>query len=137
MLGELDHVAIAVANLRAAKSLYCGALGFTHHAYETVAEQGVNVEIVMLGTLRVELLEPLNVNSPVHKFIQKRGEGLHHLCFRVPDIRAALKELQSQGLQLIDAEPRIGEGGHLVAFVHPKSTNGVLMELKQVVGKHA
>ena len=137
MLGELDHVAIAVSNLRAAKPLYCGALGFSHHAYETVKEQGVNVEVVMLGTLRVELLEPIDASSPVHRHIQKRGEGLHHLCFRVPDIRKALREMKEQGLQLIDEAPRIGEGGHLIAFVHPKSTNGVLMELKQVVGKHA
>ena len=137
MLGELDHVAIAVADLKAAKSLYCGALGFTHHACETVADQGVNVEVVTLGTLRVELLEPIDASSPVHSFIRKRGEGMHHLCFRVPDIRASLKRLKSEGLQLIDAEPRIGEGGHLIAFVHPKSTNGVLIELKQVVGKHA
>ena len=131
MLGELDHVAIAVANLRAAKSLYCGALGFTHHAYETVAEQGVNVEIVMLGTLRVELLEPIDANSPVHKFIQKRGEGMHHLCFRVADIKATLTDLERQGFQLIDKMPKVGAGGHLIAFVHPKSTHGVLIELVQ------
>ena len=129
MLGELDHVAIAVANLRAAKSLYCGVLGFVHLDYETVAEQGVHVLAVGLGNLRVELLEPIDHNSPVYRFIQKKGEGLHHLCFRVPDIRAALKRLTEEGFQLVNAEPRVGAGGHLIAFVHPKSTHGVLMEL--------
>ena len=129
MLGELDHVAIAVANLRAAKSLYCGVLGFVHLDYETVAEQGVHVLALGLGTLRVELLEPIDHNSPVHRFIQKKGEGLHHLCFRVPDIRAALKRLTEEGFTLVNPEPRIGAGGHLIAFVHPKSTHGVLMEL--------
>ena len=129
MLEELDHVAIAVSNLRAAKSLYCGVLGFAHLGYETIEEQGVNVLAVGLGSLRVELLEPINAESPVHRFIQKRGEGMHHLCFRVPDIRAALRQLKEEGLHLIDEEPRTGEGGHLIAFVHPKSTNGVLIEL--------
>lgn len=131
MLGDLDHVAIAVSNLRAAKSLYCGVLGFEHLGYETVAEQGVHVLAVGRGTLRVELLEPIDHNSPVHRFIQKRGEGLHHLCFRVKDLRAALAELKSQGFQLVNEEPRVGAGGHLIAFVHPKSTHGVLMELVQ------
>ena len=129
MLGELDHVAIAVQNLRATKSLYCGVLGFTHLDYETLPEQGVHVLTVALGTLRVELLEPIDHSSPVHRFIQKRGEGLHHLCFRVQDIRAALAELEKQGFQLINKKPRKGAGGHLIAFVHPKSTHGVLMEL--------
>ena len=129
MLGELDHVAIAVTNLRAAKSLYCGVLGFVHLGYETVAEQGVHILALGLGSLRVELLEPIDHTSPVHRFIQKKGEGLHHLCFRVPDIRAALKRLTEEGFQLVNQEPRKGAGGHLIAFVHPKSTHGVLMEL--------
>lgn len=134
MLDALDHIAIAVSNLRAAKSLYCGVLGFTHVGYETVAEQGVHVLIVSLGHLRVELLEPIDASSPVHKFIQKRGEGIHHLCYRVPDLRAALAQLAAQGFQLVDKEPKVGAGGHLIAFVHPKSTFGTLIELKQVVG---
>ena len=133
MLGELDHIAIAVANLRAAKSLYCGILGFTHVGYETIPEQGVNVLTVSLGHLHVELTEPMDANSTVHKFIRKRGEGLHHLCFRVPDIRAALKQAAEAGFTLIDKEPKTGAGGHLIAFIHPKSTHGVLMELKQVL----
>ena len=131
MLTDLDHVAIAVSNLRAAKSLYCGVLGFTHLDYETVKDQGVNVLAVGLGTLRVELLEPIDAGSPVHRFLQQRGEGLPHLAFRLADIRAALKELEEEGFQLIDKTPKPGAGGHLVAFVHPKSTNGVLMELVQ------
>ncbi len=131
MLGELDHVAIAVTNLRAAKSLYCGVLGFVHLGYETIAEQGVHVLALGLGTLRVELLEPIDHTSPVHRFIQKKGEGLHHLCFKVPDIRAALKRLAEEGFQLVNNEPKVGAGGHLIAFVHPKSTHGVLMELVQ------
>ena len=133
MLGELDHVAIAVSNLRAAKSLYCGVLGFEHLSFETIPEQGVHVLAVGLGTLHVELLEPIDHSSPVYRFIQKRGEGLHHLCFKVTDIRAALAQLAKDGFQLIDLEPKTGAGGHLIAFVHPKSTHGVLMELKQEV----
>ena len=131
MLDQLDHVAIAVANLRAAKSLYCGVLGFTHLEYETVAEQGANVLAVGLGDLRIELLEPTGPGSPVHTFIQKRGEGLHHLCFRVKDIRQALETLEKDGFRLVDKTPRTGAGGHLIAFVHPKSTHGVLIELVQ------
>ena len=129
MLEELDHVAIAVANLRAAKSLYCGVLGFAHLGYETIEEQGVNVLAVGLGSLRVELLEPINAESPVHRFIQKRGEGMHHLCFKVADIRETLKSLEKDGFQLIDKVPKRGAGGHMIAFVHPKSTHGVLIEL--------
>lgn len=131
MLGELDHVAIAVTNLRAAKSLYCGVLGFVHLGYETVAEQGVHVLALGLGTLRVELLEPIDHTSPVHKFIQKKGEGLHHLCFKVLDIRATLKRLSEEGFELVNQSPEVGAGGHLIAFVHPRSTHGVLMELVQ------
>ena len=129
MLSDLDHVAIAVANLRSAKSLYCGVLGFTHLGYETVADQGVNILAVGLGNLRVELMEPVDATSPVHAFLQKRGEGLHHLAFRVKDIRKALKDLAAEGFRLVDEKPRRGAGGHLIAFVHPKSTHGVLLEL--------
>lgn len=129
MLESLDHVAIAVRDLRAAKSLYCGVLGFAHLEYETVAEQGVNVLAVGLGDLRVELLEPIDATSPVYAFLQKRGEGLHHLCFRVRDIRAALAKLKADGFQLIDEAPKRGAGGHVIAFVHPKSAHGVLIEL--------
>ena len=129
MLEELDHVAIAVANLRSAKSLYCGVLGFAHLGYETIEEQGVNVLAVGLGSLRVELLEPINAESPVHRFIQKRGEGMHHLCFKVADIRKTLKTLEKDGFQLIDKVPKRGAGGHMIAFVHPKSAHGVLIEL--------
>ena len=131
MLEELDHIAIAVTNLRAAKSLYCGVMGFTHLHYETVAEQGVNVLAVGLGNLRVELLEPIDANSPVHTFIQKKGEGMHHLCFKVKDMKDALRDLERKGFQLIDRMPKVGAGGHLIAFVHPKSTHGVLIELVQ------
>ena len=131
MLDEIDHVAIAVKSLKTAEALYCGVLGFKPLRRETVADQGVHVLAVDLNGLCVELMEPTGPDSPVGRFLEKRGEGLHHLCFKVKDLAAELARLSAEGFTLIDKAPRRGAGGHLIAFVHPKSTNGVLMELRQ------
>jgi methylmalonyl-CoA/ethylmalonyl-CoA epimerase len=98
---------------------------------EIVEDQGVEVAMLPLGESRVELLQPLGENSPVARFMEKRGPGIHHICIEVEDIAARLAELKAAGAQLIDEQPRRGAGGHLIAFVHPKSTSGVLIELVQ------
>ena len=105
------------------------ALGLEVKHTETVEEQGVNVAMLPAGEPRVELLEPTGPNSPVAKFLEKRGPGIHHVAVRVPDIRASLARLKAEGARLIDEEPRAGAGGCLVAFVHPSSSGGVLLEL--------
>jgi methylmalonyl-CoA/ethylmalonyl-CoA epimerase len=106
-------------------------LGLEIDATEEVAEQGVRVAMLPIGETHIELLEPLHPNSPVGKFLAKRGPGIHHLAIEVEDIRAALVDLARNGARLIDKEPRAGAGGCLVAFIHPSSMNGVLLELVQ------
>ena len=126
---KLDHVAIAVRGLEEAASVY-GALGLNELETSTVAEQGVRVGFLSAGGSQIELLEPLGPESPVGKFLARRGEGLHHICFEVADIEAALAELQARGVELIDRTPRQGAEGQ-VAFIHPRATKGVLIELVQ------
>ena len=130
-LGPIDHVGIAVKDLDASLAFYCGALGLPQPVIEVVADQMVRTAIFFDGNGRVELLEATSPESPVAKFIEKRGEGIHHLALRVDDVAAKLAELKAQGVQLIDQAPRIGAGGHLIAFIHPKATGGVLLELCQ------
>lgn len=127
----LDHVAIAVKDLDAAIAVYRDVLGLTLHETEEVADQQVMTAIFGEGTGRIELISPTTQDSGVARFLEKRGEGLHHICLQVPDIRAALKKLEEGGHQLIDREPRIGAGGKLIAFLHPKAGRGVLIELSQ------
>ncbi len=129
----LDHVGIAVADLEEGL-LRWQRLGYVLEARGDVASQGVAVAMLKAppgtqGSARLELLAPLAPDTPVGRFLQKRGEGLHHLAFRVKDIEAELKRLEAEGASLIDPRPRPGFGGHLVAFVHPKSFGGVLVEL--------
>lgn len=127
----LDHVAIAVKDLESAVALYRDGLGLVLSHREEVAEQQVDVAIFGEGAGRIELLCPTQPDSGVARFLDKRGEGLHHLCLEVEDIDAALAELKSRGLLLIDSTPREGAQGARVAFVHPKGTHGVLLELRQ------
>ena len=128
---KIDHLGIAVKSIEEALTFYRDALGLDVSGRETVEEQGVNVAMLPVGESRVELLEPTGPETPVGKFLAKRGPGLHHICYRVPDVRAALERLRSAGVRLIDDQPRVGAGGHLVAFVHPSSTGGVLVELAE------
>ncbi len=127
----LDHVAIAVASIEEALPVYELLTGARSSPRERVESQGVDVVFVGTGVGRLELIEPTSPNSPVGRFLQKRGPGLHHVAYRVPDLGAALARLAAQGVRLIDEQPRPGAHGRLVAFVHPASTGGVLVELVQ------
>jgi methylmalonyl-CoA/ethylmalonyl-CoA epimerase len=127
----LDHVAIAVADLDAAVKYYVEVLGFPPPELELVAEQKVRTAIFGHGAGRIELISPTDASSPVAKFLDKRGEGLHHVCIDVADIGAALDELKGRGAALIDDTPKRGAGGALVAFIHPKGALGALTELRQ------
>jgi len=126
---KLDHIGIATRQIDQALTLWRDALGLELDHEEEVAEQGVRVGMLAIGDTHVELLEPLNEDSPVGRFLDKRGPGIHHIAIRVENIREELTKLKSKGARLIDAEPRLGAGGCLVAFVHPASTGGVLLEL--------
>lgn len=130
-VGRIAHIGLAVTNLDDARAFYEQALGiaFTHE--ETVDAQGVRVGFLPVGDSEIELLEPLSEESPVGKFIAKRGEGIHHICLEVEDIVAAMAQLADQGAQLLDREPRIGAEGKRIAFVHPRSAHGVLIELSE------
>ena len=128
---KVDHIGIATNQLDEALSLWRDALGLEVEFTEAVVEQGVNVAMLPIGETHIELLEPLNANSPVGKFLEKRGPGIHHVAVRVDDIRATLAQLKQKGTRLIDETPRVGARGCLVAFVHPSAANGVLLELVQ------
>lgn len=128
---KVDHIGIATRQISEALSLWGETLGLEIDHQEEVKEQGVRVAMLPVGETRIELLEPLSPESPVGKFLEKRGPGIHHVALRVDDIRAALAQLKAKGARLIDENPRIGAGGCLVAFIHPSSTNGVLLELVQ------
>jgi len=126
---EIDHIAIAVRSLDDTLATYKAIWGLEPDHVETAETDRITEAMLPLGDAHLQLLEPSDDESPVAKFIEKRGEGLHHIAVRVPDIEAALERLKDAGAELIDAEPRIGGGGHKVAFVHPKTSHGVLIEL--------
>jgi methylmalonyl-CoA/ethylmalonyl-CoA epimerase len=128
---KVDHIGIATRQLDEALTLWRDVLGLQATSTEEVTEQGVRVVMLPLGESQIELLEPLSPNSPVGRFLEKRGPGIHHVALRVTDIRAALSQLKEKGIRLIDETPRLGAGGCLVAFIHPSSANGVLLELVQ------
>jgi len=127
----LDHIGIAVGDLAQALAFYRDALGLEVEPPEEVASQRVRAHFVPVGDSALELLEPTAPDSPIAKFIEKRGPGVHHVTLRVDDIREALARLKARGIRLIDESPREGAEGALIAFVHPASTHGVLVELKQ------
>jgi methylmalonyl-CoA/ethylmalonyl-CoA epimerase len=128
---KIDHIGIATNGIEEAASVYRDALGLSIAETEEVASQKVRVAMLPVGESRIELLEPTTDDSPISKFLARRGPGVHHVAFNVPDIRAALADLKAKGTRLIDEEPRPGAGGCLVAFIHPSSTGGVLLELVQ------
>jgi methylmalonyl-CoA/ethylmalonyl-CoA epimerase len=134
MKATLDHIGIAVADLNEALEFYRGALGLEIGPPEEVASQRVRAHFIPVGGAALELLEATAPESPIAKYVEKRGPGLHHVTLRVDDIRAALSHLKDRGVKLIDAEPRAGAHGSLVAFIHPSSAHGVLVELTQSVG---
>lgn len=127
----LDHVAIAVPSIARALPTYELLTGGAASEVEAVPSQGVLVAFVGEGTGRIELIEPSSPESPVGRFLQSRGPGLHHLAYRVDDLENALRQLEGAGLRLIDNAPRPGAHGRLVAFIHPESTGGILIELVQ------
>lgn len=126
---KIDHIGIATNGIDDAARFYLESLGLQIEHIEEVASQKVRVAMLPLGESRVELLEPTSDDSPISKFLAKRGPGIHHIAVRVEDIRASLAELKEKGARLIDEQPRTGAGGCLVAFIHPSSTGGVLLEL--------
>ncbi|MGQ0793110.1 MAG: methylmalonyl-CoA epimerase [Deltaproteobacteria bacterium] len=134
---NLYHIAVAVRDIAQVESLYTKALGLRVAHRETIESQGVQSSMLvpMGGGCAIELVEPIGDNSPISKFLAKRGEGIHHICFIVEDIEYALEELRHQGVQLIDESPRIGAYGAKVAFIHPKALNGVLIELAEMPKK--
>lgn len=131
MKAVLDHIGIAVDDLDAALAFYTGALGLEVDATEDVPSQGVRAHFVRVGSAALELLEATTEESPIRRFVSRRGAGIHHITLRVDDIAAALARLKSRGIRLVDETPREGAEGALVAFVHPASAHGVLVELKQ------
>ena len=128
---KIDHIGIATRGIEDAITFYRDALGLDAIETEEVAEQKVRVAMLPIGESRIELLEATSADSPISKFLEKRGPGIHHIAVQVDDIRAALAKFREKGARLIDEEPRRGAGGCLVAFVHPSSTGGVLLELVQ------
>jgi len=131
---QIDHLGIAVKSLAAAKGIY-EKLGLTVSPEETVEREKVRLVMVPVGESRLELLEATSEDSAIAKFIAKRGEGLHHVCMRVPDLGAAVEKLKRDGVRLVSEEIKVGAGGHRYVFVHPSSAGGVLLELvEDVVG---
>ncbi len=128
---KIDHLGIATREIAETLEFWRDALGLHLHDIEEVPDQKVRVAMLDLGESRVELLEPTSADSPIAKFLEKRGPGIHHIAVGVDDINAALDRLRNQGARLIDESPRPGVGGSLVAFVHPSTANGVLLELVQ------
>ena len=132
MKATLDHIGIAVGNIQEALAFYRDALGLDVDVPEDVPSQRVRAHFIPAGESALELLEATAEDSPIAKYVQKRGPGLHHITLRVDDIAAALAQLKARGVRLIDESPRPGAHGSLVAFVHPSSAHGVLVELKEV-----
>ena len=136
MFGLIDHVGVAVADLDAALDLYQGTFAMPLAHRETVEEQGVEAVLLDVGDGHVELLAPLGPDTPVGKYLAKNGTGLHHVAYAVDDIDSALEKIAAAGIQLIDSEPRTGIRDSRVAFLHPRSTGGVLTEIVEPAGGH-
>lgn len=128
---KISHLGIATKSIDEALKFWQDALGLENVHAEEVAEQKVRVAMLPIGDTRIELLEATSADSPIAKFVEKRGGGIHHIAVEVEDIEASLAKLKASGARLIDEQPRVGAEGCLIAFVHPSSTNGVLLELIQ------
>ncbi|HEX9778326.1 MAG TPA: methylmalonyl-CoA epimerase [Geopsychrobacteraceae bacterium] len=134
MTEKIDHIGIAVKNLENSIPFYRDQLGMVFEGTEEIAEQRVRVAFLKVGQSRIELLEPTTPDSPVAKFLEKHGEGIHHLAYEVEDIEQALRDLAAQGVQLVDKLPRQGAHGSRIAFLHPRASGGVLTEICQGSG---
>jgi methylmalonyl-CoA/ethylmalonyl-CoA epimerase len=131
MIGRVHHIAIAVDSIAAALPAFADALGLTVTHTEEVDSQGVRVAVLAVGATWLELVEPMNEASPIRRFLSRHGEGIHHICFEVDDLKATLEQLKERGMRLVDDKPRRGVEGARIAFVHPSSTHGVLIELHE------
>jgi len=131
MLAKINHIGIAVQSIEATLPFYRDQLGMEFLGSEVVVDQKVKVAMLAVGESKIELLEPTSPESPVAKFMEKSGQGIHHIAYEVADIEAALAKMLAEGARLIDEKPRNGAHGTLIAFVHPKSSHGVLTELCQ------
>ncbi|MBU0928841.1 MAG: methylmalonyl-CoA epimerase [Spirochaetes bacterium] len=131
MVVKLDHIGIAVSDLAESLKVYTDMLGLELHGTETVEEQKVKTAFLPVGDTEIELLQTTAPDGPIGKFIEAKGQGIQHIAFKVEDIEAALAELKAKGVRLIDEKPRYGAGGARIAFLHPKATGGVLIELCQ------
>ncbi len=128
MIEKIHHIGIAVHDLDKALRFYRDTLGLHVHASATVEEQGVKAALLTIGQSEIELLEPLSPESPVGRFLERKGEGLHHICFQTPDVGSELEGLKKKGVELVDQQPRRGLAG-MICFLHPKASRGVLVEL--------
>ncbi len=128
---RIEHIGIAVKDLEAANRTYKAVLGAEHYKIETVESEGVMTSFFKIGESKIELLAATRADSPVAKFIEKRGEGIHHMAFYVDDIRAEIERLKGEGFRLLNEQPKPGADNKIVAFMHPKDANGVLVELCQ------
>ncbi|NMH74241.1 methylmalonyl-CoA epimerase [Bacillus sp. RO2] len=135
MIKNVNHIGIAVSSIETALPFYTETLGLTFEAVEHVAEQRVRVAFINAGNCKLELLEPTSPESPVAKFIEKRGEGIHHVALSVESIEDRIKEMIEKGIPMIDKQSRIGAGGANIAFMHPKASNGVLVEFCEKAAK--
>lgn len=132
-MNKIEHIGIAVKNLKEANNLFAKLFGKPHYKTEEVETEGVNTSFFKIGKNKIELLEASNKESPIAKFINKKGEGIHHIAFDVDDIEAEIKRLKSEGFIVLNETPKKGADNKLVAFLHPKSSNGVLIELCQEI----
>ncbi len=132
MFRKIDHIGIAVRSLEESIPLYRDAFGLTMHEIEEVPDQRVRVAMFEIGDVHIELLEPTSEDSPIAKFLEKKGPGMHHICYEVEDVDSTLGELKEKEVRLIDQESRPGAAGKRVAFLHPKSTGSVLTELNSM-----
>lgn len=130
-MDKIEHIGIAVKDLEASNRLFEKLLGVPHYKIEAVASEGVRTSFFKSGPNKIELLEALNDESPIAKFLEKKGEGVHHIAFAVTDIKAEIKRLQAEGFVVLNKEPKRGADNKWVTFLHPKSSNGVLIELCQ------
>jgi len=133
MTKRISHLGIAVKDLAASEALFKKLLGDEHVHHEVVEDQGVSIASFKIGESVIELTSPIRDDSPIAKFIEKHGEGIHHLALEVDDVASELARLKAEGIQLIDESPKLGANEMLIAFLHPKSTNGVLVELCQKI----
>ena len=135
MINKIEHIGIAVKSIKDSNKLFESLFGKAHYKIESVENENVNTSFFKLGESKIELLEATNDESPIAKFIAKKGEGIHHIAFDVNDIEAEIKRLKKEGFVVLNKEPKKGADNKLIAFLHPKSTNGVLIELCQEITK--